>query len=139
MSKPRRSQGDSPTYQNEDKKVIFKYESPAETFEFEFMTDNRIKCPHCKMAFKNILCHLQRSTCKVSNLDHFGQRFQEFKKITFAEKIRQKQNERKMKSLEKQRKEDTQKVKDSQNQNKRKSREKQKKKDAQKINRESSS
>ena len=117
----------------DDGKVIFKYECTGETIEFEFITDNRIKCPHCKRAYKNILRHLQQSTCRVSNLDLFGKRFQEFKKIKYAEKIHKNQNERKMKSREKQRKEDSQKVKDYQNESKMKSHEKQRKEDDQKV------
>ena len=83
---------------NAYKKMLFKYEYEGETFEFEFITESRIKCSNCKMAFKNILRHLQQSKCKVTNLDLFSQKFQEFKKVTFAEKYQQKQNVRKIKS-----------------------------------------
>ena len=99
--------------QNEKSHFIFKNE--AETLDFEFESDKRVKCPRCKIAYKNIVCHLQKSRCKISNIKLLTERFQEFKKNMFAEDIRQKQNEWKKKSLAKKREENSQKLKDDLN------------------------
>ena len=94
----------------------FNYNLDGKNLKFEIISDKRVKCPECKKEFKNILCHLQKSTCRIPNLDDLSEKFQEFKRIHLGQEIKQRQNERKAKSVAKQKKENDQKFKNIQKQ-----------------------
>ena len=61
----------------EQEKKAFKYMLDGEILDFQFVSEKRVKCPKCKKEYKNILLHLQKSSCKISNLDDLGEKFKE--------------------------------------------------------------
>ena len=69
----------------------FKYEHQGNILNFEFVTDKRIKCPTCKKEFKNIIRHLQQSSCEISNIDDLNENLKQFKKVHLAEQIKEDQ------------------------------------------------
>ena len=100
---------------------VFKYQQEGNILSFEFTMDKRIKCPNCKKEFKN----LQRSSCEISNIDDLSEKLKQFKKVHFADQLKEDQNKWKAQSRAKQREIDDEKVKDDQNKRKAKSRAKQ--------------
>ena len=74
---------------NENK--IFKYEQQSKILHFEFMSDKRVRCPTCTNELKNIIRHLQRSGCGISNTDDFSEKFKQFKKVHLAKQIKYEQ------------------------------------------------
>ena len=117
----------------ETEKTHFIFKNENEILDFEFESEKRVRCPSCQIAYKNILRHLQQSSCKISDIKLFSERFQEFKKKTFANKLREKQNERKKKSLAKKREENPQKLKDDHNRRQSKYLSKQREEDPEKV------
>ena len=57
----------------------FTYEENGKTLNFEFVSDKRVKCPKCRNDFKNILRHLQQSSCKINNIEDLSMSFKKFK------------------------------------------------------------
>ena len=117
----------------ETEKTHFIFKNGNEILDFEFESEKRVRCSSCQIAYKNILRHLQQSSCKISDIKLFSQRFQEFKKNKFANKLREKQNEWKMKSLAKKREENSQKLKDDHNRRQSKYLSKQREEDPEKV------
>ena len=99
---------------NENK--IFKYEQDGIILNFQFISDKRVKCPICRNEFKNILRHLQKSGCQITNQVDFSERFKHFAEIHQDEnQVKDNQNKRKAKSRAKQREDDGEQVKNAQN------------------------
>ena len=115
------------------KKEAFKYMQDGKILNFQFVSEKRVKCPQCKKEYKNILLHLQKSTCRISDLDDLREKFKEHTKVHFQQEMKEDQRTWKANSRAKQRKVDYQKVVDKQNKWNRKSTLKQREVDNQKV------
>ena len=107
--------GDNVIYQQGNGHNAFKYQQQGTILNFEFVGEKRIKCPTCKNEFKNIIRHLQQSSCGISNLVEFSEQFKQFSEIHFEKRIKDDLRKRRAKSLAKQREHDKKQVKDDQN------------------------
>ena len=107
--------------QHSEKKA-FKYMVDGTLLNFQFVSEKRVKCPRCQKEYKNILLHLQKSSCISSNLDDLVKKFNEHIKVHLDQKIKDEQRKRKANSRARQREVDNQEVLDDQNKWKRKSR-----------------
>ena len=101
-----------PKKQEED---TLQYKLGDKILKFQFLSEKRVNCPICNSSFKNILNDLKKSSCKLSNLDDFSNKFKQFTKEYLQEEVKKKQRERKSKSRAKQRDIDIQKELDDQN------------------------
>ena len=61
--------GDPVETKKKDQQITFQYKEEGKMFDFEFKTDKRVQCPICKSDYKNILRHLQKTSCKIHNLE----------------------------------------------------------------------
>ena len=80
-----------------------------------------------------MILHLQKSSCRISNLDDLSEKFRQHIKVHIEQEIKDDQRNRTAKSRAKQRKVDNQKVLDDQNKWKQKSTLKQREVDSQKV------
>ena len=115
----------------EDQQFI--YEAHGKVLSFQFVSDKRVTCPKCGNDFKNILNHIQKSKCQISQFDEFSTKFKEFIKNNMAEEKNAQQRKWNAKFIAKQREVDYQKVKDDQNRRKARSDAKQRENDNQKV------
>ena len=90
---------------------VFNYQQQGNILNFEFVTDKRIKCPICTNEFKNIMRHLQQSSCGISNMDDFAEKLKQFKNVHLAEQIKEEQRRRKTKSRSRIRQQDIDRLK----------------------------
>ena len=111
----------------------FKYMLDSTLLEFQFVSEKRVKCPRCNKEYKNILLHIQKSSCISSNLDDLCEKFKEHIKVNLDQKIKDGQRKRTAKSRAKQQKVAKQEVLDDQNRWKRKSTLKQREVDNQRV------
>ena len=56
--------------------LCFKYQD----FDFQFISEKRIKCPKCKCDFKNILNHIRKSSCSFPDFEDISKLFKQFTK-----------------------------------------------------------
>ena len=52
---------------------VFNYVYESKCLEFEILPNKRILCPICSTDFKNMHQHFLKSSCKVSNIEDFGE------------------------------------------------------------------
>ena len=64
----------------------------GKVLDFQFVSEKRIKCPKCEKEYKNILLHMQRSSCRISDLDDLSEKFKEHTKVHFQQEIKDDQN-----------------------------------------------
>ena len=69
-------------------KQSFKYMQNGKILDFQFVSEKRIKCPECKKEYKNILLHIQRSSCIISDPDDLGEKFKEHIRVHFEQEIK---------------------------------------------------
>ena len=80
---------------NDKSHMIWNYTLENQKINVQIKAQDQIVCPFCFNTFKNICNHLKRSRCKIPNLEHFSQAWQEFKIKTFMDekrKIKDKDN-----------------------------------------------
>ena len=65
--------------------------------DFDVLPDRRVICPICGIIYKNINHHIQKSKCKIPNLEGFSEQLKDFLQIEFKEEIKRSQRERKAK------------------------------------------
>ena len=76
----------------------FEFELDGNVLTFQFVSDKRVSCPRCGDNYKNILNHLQKSKCKVSQIEDLSDKFKQFIKNNMAEEIKNQQRKWKTKS-----------------------------------------
>ena len=103
-------------------KKPFKYLQDGQILDFQFVSEKKVKCPKCKKEYKNILLHLQKSSCRISNLNDLSEKFTEHIKVHLDKERKDDHRKWKANYRAKQRKVDGQKVLDHQNRLKQKSR-----------------
>ena len=104
---------------NESK--VFQYKQDGGILNFQFVSNKRVKCPTCRIEFKNILRHIQQSDCRISNRVDFSERFKQFTKVHLEKQMKDDHRKRQEKSVAKQREDDDQQVKNNQNKRRAKS------------------
>ena len=82
-----------PEQHNEN--LVFTYKQEGNILKFHFITDKRVRCPTCTNEYKNILCHLQKSSCQTSNLDDLIEKLQQFKEDKLSQAKKDDQKKRK--------------------------------------------
>ena len=65
--------------------------------DFDVLPDRRVICPICGIIYKNINHHIQKSKCKIPNLEGFSEQLKDFLQNEFKEEIKRSQCERKAK------------------------------------------
>ena len=84
------------------KKKTFKHLQDGKILDFQFVSEKRVKCPKCKKEYKNILRHLQKSSCRIADLDDLIEKFKDHKKVHFQQEIKDEQRHWKANSRAKQ-------------------------------------
>ena len=100
----------------------FEYEENGKLLKFQFNGCKMVKCANCQKDFKNILNHIQKMDCGVTDTEDFARKFKHFTKLNFAEERKSNQNKWKQKSIAKQRNRNDSQLKADQNKWKRNSR-----------------
>ena len=54
---------------------VFKYKLEGKILNFKFMSHKRVQCPTCSAEFNNILRHLQKSSCRIFNIEDISEKF----------------------------------------------------------------
>ena len=116
-----------------NKKKAFQYMEGGKLLNFQFVSEKRVKCPKCQRDYKNILLHLQKSSCRVSDPADLGEKLHQYTKVNLEQEIKDDQRKRKQKSTMKQREVNNQQVLDDQNKRKAKSMLKQRDVDNQQV------
>ena len=137
MSNLQRSNANSPTCpRNENpqrpremENKQFQYKLENEVLTFKFISDKRVICPKCGNNFKNLLNHVQKSKCKISQFEDLSLKFKQFISNNMTEEIKANQRKWKQESRYRQREQNPQKVKDNQNRWRKKSDANQREKD----------
>ena len=81
----------------------FEYDIDGNVLRFKFISDKRVACPKCGKDYKNILNHIQKSTCKISEFNDLSVKFKHFMKINMGDEIREQQRKKNSKFITKQR------------------------------------
>jgi hypothetical protein len=116
-----------------NKKKAFQYMQGGKLLNFQFVSEKRVKCPKCQRDYKNILLHLQKSSCSVSDPADLGEKLHQYTKVNLEQEIKDDQRKLKQKSTMKQREVNNQQVLDDQNKRKAKSTMKQRDLDNQQV------
>ena len=101
--------------------MIFYYSYEDHKIDVKIISRDQIECPFCNKILKNILHHLRKGTCKMPNLSHFAQAFQNFKAVKFMDQLKENHRQRQKRYDANLRNIDNKTVKEWQNQRKAKS------------------
>ena len=71
-----------------NKKKAFKYMQDGKILNFQFVSEKRVKCPKCQKDYKNILLHIQRSSCRVSDTADLSEKFQQYTKVHLEQELK---------------------------------------------------